>query len=181
MLVSPGNFNDAMKIHQPFLQKLGVLLDDGAGDPRRRIQFAIEQGYIQLRRRVADDKLRLLKAENEGEKAAGQINRMADGLSADSQARMSTQFFHTTQAKFSIGEKHIMRFAVRRAEIDELVEVVLNSGLAQNRRRHHATRCTADNQAICTRAAIKIVRGLGASGARHKFDHDRWISGDMLL
>ena len=62
------------------------------------------------------------------------VDRMANSLRADPQSCVSAQFFQAAQTEFSIGEKHVMRFAVRRAEIDELVEIVLNARLAQDRR-----------------------------------------------
>ena len=43
-----GDFDDGMKVHQTFVEKLRVLLDDTAGDARIRIQLAIEHRHIQL-------------------------------------------------------------------------------------------------------------------------------------
>ena len=64
MLIPSRNLHDGMEIDQTLVQKLRVLLNDIAGDARHCIQLPAQQRNIQLRGRVADDKLGILQAKD---------------------------------------------------------------------------------------------------------------------
>ena len=98
---------------------------------------------------------------------------MANGLSSDPQSGVSAQFFQIAETELSIGEKYVMRFAVRRPQVNKFIEIVLHPGLAQKRGGHHAARRAADHQAIRARAAIKMIGGLGATGAGHELEEQK--------
>jgi hypothetical protein len=57
---------------------------------------------------------------------------MADGLTADTRAGARPQLFEIGEPGVPVGDKKIMLRAVRRAEINQLVEIVSNTGFAQH-------------------------------------------------
>ncbi len=77
-------------------------------------------------------------------------------------------------------DENIMLRAVGRAKINELVDVILNTRLAENgvgdQRGAHA----ADGKPIRARSAIDMICRLPASARAHMLDRDRRISRNMF-
>ena len=49
VFVASGHFENRAKIHHPFVQPVGVSLQNGVGQVRARVDFAAQHGDIDLR------------------------------------------------------------------------------------------------------------------------------------
>jgi len=70
--------------------------------------------------------------------------------------------------------------AVRRAEIMELVDVVLNTGYSQDRVCHQGGSHAADRKAVRPRVSVNVIGGLSPSPCCHILDDQNRVSGNML-
>ena len=83
MLGAFGNFQYGVKIHLAFVEPVRIAAQYGRGVVGAGIQFAAQQGSIDLGRGVAGDELRILQSEKVGKETAGDIGNVADRLRAD--------------------------------------------------------------------------------------------------
>ena len=70
--------------------------------------------------------------------------------------------------------------AIGRAQVDQLVDVVFNTWLAQDRVCHQGCSHTADRQPIRACDSINMVSSLTPASRRHVLNDDVWASGNIF-
>jgi hypothetical protein len=73
-----------------------------------------------------------------------------------------------------------MGHAIRRAEIDELVEVILDTGLFQDGQHHKTANRRADGESIWTGYLVNIISCFSSPSTRHVFCDDCGLPRDMF-
>ena len=133
-----------------------------------------------LRSGVTGDEFRLVQPDHIREHSAGDVNRVTDRLSADAHAGRGAQLFDAAQACLAVGDKQIVLRAIGRAEIDELVDIVLHARLAQHgigdQRRAHA----ADGQPVGFGDFVNVVGGLPAAARSHVLHDNHGIARNIF-
>src|SRR5919108_2549778 len=105
---------------------------------------------------------------------------MSNRLSAEPQPWGRAEFFETGYTRVLTAQKDMWVTAIRRSQVNEFVDVVQNSSLADDSSRHQRGKHTADGQPVRTRCSINVVCGFPTSAAGHVLDHDCRISWDVL-
>ena len=124
MLGSFRNLQDRVDIHHAFLHPIRVAVEQLGDIIRPAIELAAQESYLDLRSRVANDKLRFLHTEKIAKEPPGDIVRMSDRLGAEPEAGSRSQLLGIAQTKFFSGVQDLMRSAFRRTEVDKLIDIV---------------------------------------------------------
>ena len=127
MAVFLGNLDDGVIVDQFFLDVFVRALQNRIGDIRSRVKLSPKHSMIELGPRKSGHEAWFLEAEHPGKQPAIDIDVVTDGLSADAQAAMGTKLLQVVQPQFGDRAENILRGAVGRAEVNELVDVVLNA------------------------------------------------------
>ena len=116
------------------------------------------------------------QVEQPRKQPSGDIDRVADGLRADANPRCCSEFLQTAELAVSWGKEEIVSGAVRRAEIDETIDVVLHASLAEKCVRDEAGAQVAKRKTIRFDGTIDVVRRLSPAPSRHILADDGGIS-----
>src|SRR5262245_40349415 len=73
-----------------------------------------------------------------------------------------------------------MRAGVRRAQVVELVDVIIDTGFTQHGADDVADADIGEGQAVGTSAMIHKVRRLATAGTRHELNHHGWMAGNVF-
>ena len=124
MLDALGYFHDGVKIHHALVEPVRVAPKHRYRGIGAGVELAAQKRGVDFRRGVAGDEFGIFEADQKGEETAGDVRNMADRLGADAQAGCGAQFLQAIQPQFPAGVDGLVADALRRAEIDKLVEVV---------------------------------------------------------
>jgi hypothetical protein len=108
VLVSLGDFNHRMKIHQLFFNPIPVPRQDVMNRRRPSIDLAADQRQIDLATRIADDELGLLQPDQIGEQPPVDIGGKTHGLVSDSNPRGGSKLFQSVEAGFFSSGKDLL-------------------------------------------------------------------------
>src|SRR5688572_4952216 len=98
----------------------------------------------------------------------------------DPHPRRAAQLFQIVESRILARKENKVKHALGRAEIDQLVEIVLDAGFAQDCVRYHAAGNACDGEPVRPSGAVHVIGRLSASGARHVLRHDGWVSRNVL-
>src|SRR5688572_32193590 len=75
-------FQNGVKIHHAFIEPVRIAPQYGRGVVSAGVQFAAQQGGIDLRRGVTGDEFRIFQSEKVSEETAGDIDRKSTRLNS---------------------------------------------------------------------------------------------------
>ncbi len=180
MPLSLGNFYAGVNVDESFIQPVAVAAQNRIAGIHPRVRFPLRDGYIDFRAGESDDEFRILQTEYISEEPSGNVNGMADGLAADPHARRRTKLFQGVQAGVTVGDEQVVLRAVGRAEINQLVDVVLHARRAEHGVGHQRGPHAADGQAVGLGDAIDVIGRLPSAARTHVLHDDGRISRNML-
>src|SRR5262245_40418181 len=130
MLFAFGNVNDRVKIHHPSFEPFRGQ-DNAVGSRRAGIDLAAQERRIKLGAAIADHEFWIFEAENVAKQTALNVGRESHRLPSDPDSRGGSQFCEAVQAGLLSAEKDRMIDAIRRPQVEELVDIVHDSRLAE--------------------------------------------------
>src|SRR5687767_15779214 len=96
-------FQNGVKIHHAFIEPVRIAPQYGRGVVSAGVQFAAQQGSIDLRRGVTGDEFRIFQSEKVSEETAGDIRNVAYRLRAAANPRGGAQASETGPAQLLSG------------------------------------------------------------------------------
>ena len=169
-----------MNVDEPLFQPLARTNQHGFAGGHPRVHFTPRDCNIELRTGVAGDEFGIVHADEIRENPAGDVHRMSDRLAADTHAGRRAQFFQITQTGIAVRNEQIVLRAVGRPQINEPVDIILHSRLAQHRVCDQRSAHTADGQPVGLGDFIDVIRRLPSTAGRHILHDDGGIPRDML-
>ncbi len=180
MAFAYGNLDARMDVDQLLFDPDPVAPKQRVADVHASVGFTPLDGDVDLRTGESDHESGVLQTEYESEEPPRDVNRMADGLGADAHARGRAQFLQTVQSGMAMRDEQVVLDAVRRAEIGELVDVVLHPRGAEHRVGHQRRTHAAHGQAVGFGHAVNMIGRLPAAASAHVLHDDHRIPGDMF-
>src|SRR5215475_13170607 len=130
MLFPFGNIDNRVKInHASFEPFRGQ--HDTVGARRAGVDLAAQERRIKLGAAIAGDEFWLFETENVAKQAALNISGETHRLASDPDSRGGPKFCETVEAGLFAAKKDGMIDAVGGTQIEELVDVVQDSGLSK--------------------------------------------------
>ncbi len=168
-----GDLNDCVIVDKFLFDKLRRSLQYRVRNIGAPVYLASRHRHVDLGAGITGDELWISQAEQPGKEPAVDINIMSDGLSADAQARARAQLFQAIQPQLRPCAKNILRCAVGRAKVNQLVDIILDARRAEHRVGDQTGADIGEDQAIGF-GVIDIVCRLSTAAARHELrDDDR--------
>ena len=101
-------------------------------------------------------------------------------LSADPQTRHRAQLVQTIHARILAAYENMRMTAIRSAQINKLIDVVENPGLADHGGWHQRGEHGTNGQSIGAGAPVDVICRLSPSASGHVLDNDVGIAWNMF-
>src|SRR6266540_3055505 len=165
------NRERSMEVDQLLFDPLTVLDNESGRASRMSVQLATRNRQINFRPGKTGHKLWLFQIKQIRDEARCDIDRMADRVSAQPEAACNSQLLEAIQSHTRLRVEHVGIAAVRRAQVNEFIDIIGATGQAQDRPDHQSCADRSYRQSIGTGGTINNVCRFPAGGAFYVLKH----------
>ncbi len=174
----PWIFDARVKMHGLVFHE--VVLKDRSHRRDLGIDLAACEGDIEVFVFVSRNDPRIFEIEKIGDHAAVQVPGMPHRSAADAQTAGGAQLCQVVVTQRCARDEDIIELVLGRAEIDELVDIVLHAGFSEHGVRDDAAGNAEQSKTVGAGAVVEMIGRFPTSRAGHVLKRDGRIAGDVL-
>src|SRR5262245_61994841 len=160
-----GNSQSRMEVDQFLFYPFWLLHDESSRPGGMGIQLTAGQSNVDFRAGITGHELGIFQTKKIGCHTGGNIDRMPNRVSAESEAAFSAQLLDGIQPQVALGIKDVGITGVGRSEVNKLVQIIVAPREAQDRPYHQSRADRSDSQTVGSGRAKNDIGGFSPRSA----------------